>query len=83
MIGYCTCSFYMVLYFVLDVFLSDLTYKDIYIDGEIIGVQELKIGRGVNFLAGENVRIKMHCFSTFYLSLSFRGLLGQVFMVSD
>ncbi|KAL4226615.1 hypothetical protein ACF0H5_014598 [Mactra antiquata] len=35
-------------------FVSDLTYKDIYIDGEISGLQQLKIGQGVNFLVGEN-----------------------------
>lgn len=38
-----------------ELYFSDLTYTDIYVDGEISGVQTLSLGRGVNFVIGENV----------------------------
>ena len=41
--------------FVADVYLKDLTYKTIYINGEIDGVKDLHIGTGVNVQLGEMV----------------------------
>ena len=40
-----------------DVYLKDLTYQTIYINGEIDGVKDLHIGSGVNVQLGEMVLI--------------------------
>ena len=40
-----------------DVYLKDLTYQTIYINGEIDGVKDLHIGSGVNLQLGEMVYI--------------------------
>lgn len=40
-----------------DLYFSDLTYTDIYVDGQIDGVRNLSLGQGVNFVIGENVRL--------------------------
>ena len=41
--------------FFSDVYLKDLTYQTIYINGEIDGVKDLHIGSGVNVQLGEMV----------------------------
>lgn len=38
-----------------ELYFSDLTYTDIYVDGQIDGVRNLSLGQGVNFVIGENV----------------------------
>lgn len=38
-----------------ELYFSDLTYTDIYVDGQINGVRNLSLGQGVNFVIGENV----------------------------
>ena len=48
MVGYC-------ILFISDVYLKDLTYKTIYINGEIDGVKDLHIGSGVDVRLGEMV----------------------------
>jgi len=40
---------------VAELYFKDLKYTDIYIDGQIKGVTDLKLGQGVNFVIGENV----------------------------
>lgn len=40
-----------------ELYFNQLANKDIYIDGEINGVKNLKLGQGVNFLIGENVSL--------------------------
>ncbi|WAR26294.1 hypothetical protein MAR_011998 [Mya arenaria] len=37
-----------------ELYFKDLKYTDIYIDGQIDGVQNLSLGQGVNFVIGEN-----------------------------
>jgi len=41
--------------FISELYFSDLTYTDIYVDGQIDGVRNLSLGQGVNFVIGENV----------------------------
>lgn len=36
--------------------IQDLAYKDLYVNGEIDGLEDLNIGRGVSFTVQENVR---------------------------
>ena len=45
----------IIIFFSSDVYLKDLTYQTIYINGEIDGVKDLHIGSGVNVQLGEMV----------------------------
>ena len=47
----------IIIFFSSDVYLKDLTYQTIYINGEIDGVKDLHIGSGVNVQLGEMVKI--------------------------
>ena len=47
--------FLTMLSYFTELYFKDLAYTDIYVDGEINGVQNLSLGQGVNFVIGENV----------------------------
>jgi hypothetical protein len=55
-----------------ELYFKDLAYTDIYVDGEINGVQNLSLGQGVNFVVGENVSIYF-VFKIFFVFISFNN----------
>ena len=59
-----------------ELYFKDLAYTDIYVDGEINGVQNLSLGQGVNFVIGENVCQNIIFWNWF-------KIFGQLYIVSD